>query len=254
MRYRLSFVPWIVVLLLVLTGESFGHRHKTRSISEAQAQQLLGSVQMVELSFDDVSGAAVSYAHNTQFIVDGSGSMGWAPGTEEDPPDCKADRRFKIKMDILKWAIPEALVHIPETDHLGLYVFDRRGQRQVVPLGANNRTEFLVEIKRMKPKHRTPLAEAIRVSVDLLVEKMKIQLGKGRYRIVIFTDGQADGIIDAVLYATKYGIPIYTVGLCTGQNHVLRHLSASYRNASNPEELRSGFADTFAEMNSFETD
>ena len=66
------------------------------------------------------------------------------------------------------------------------------------------------------------------------------------------TDGQANGIPRAALHAIGKNIPIYTIGLCIGNNHALRNYSASYRAADSSADLAAALEETLAEAPSFD--
>lgn len=178
--------------------------------------------------------------------MDGSGSMG-----ESTTHECGGDQRFRDKMSGARWAIKKFLEQVPEDVHIGLFVFDSQGRREVVPLGGGNRTAFIQAVENIREGGGTPLAEAIQYGTDKLVEKYKQQLGYGEFRLVIVTDGKAQQIPEAALYAAKYGIPIYTIGLCVGTDHPLRHYSVSYRAADNFADLSQGLKDTLGELPDF---
>ena len=85
-----------------------------------------------------------------------------------------------------------------------------------------------------------------------LVEQYKRQLGYGEFRLVVVTDGRADGIPDAASYATRYGIPIYAIGLCVDPGHPLRRYAVSYRAADSFEDLAQGLEETLAELPTYD--
>lgn len=188
-------------------------------------------------------GAEVSLARNFYFIFDGSGSM-------LDPPGgaCTGERRFANKIDGAKWAIGEFMKMVPEDIHLGLYVFDRNGRSERLALGPGRREAFQQAIGAVRAGGETPLADAIRKATDQLVAQYRRQLGYGEFRIVVVTDGIADGIPNAAVYAAQHGIPIYAIGLCIGQNHALRKYAVSYRAADNFADLQKGLGETLAEL------
>ncbi len=194
----------------------------------------------------NVTGEA-QLTRNFYFIMDGSGSMG-----EATSRDCGGDQRFADKMQGARWAIKKFMENVPKDVHIGLYVFDSQGKREVVPLGAGNRDAFIKAVDDIREGSGTPLASAIRYGTNRLVEKYKSQLGYGEFRLVVVTDGKASGIPGAALYAAKYGIPIYTIGLCVGTDHPLRQYSVSYRAADNFADLSKGLQDTLAEIPNFD--
>lgn len=205
-------------------------------------------VKRVEIPLDDppVQGEA-SVTRNFYFVFDGSGSM-------HDGPDgtCTGDQRFPRKIDGAKWAVGEFLKKVPDGINLGLYVFDSHGEREVVPLGPGNRTSFLTAVQDVREGGGTPLAESMRFGADRLVGQYKKQLGYGEYRLIVVTDGLADGIPEAARYVANYGIPIYAIGLCIGENHPLRQYALSYRAADNFQDLAKGLEATLAETENFD--
>lgn len=202
----------------------------------------------VQIPLDDkMPGATASLTRNFYFVFDGSGSMA-------DRPDgsCSGDQRFSSKVEGAKWAVREFVKKVPADTNLGLYVFDGNGHREVVSLGPKNQEEFLKEVNNISASGGTPLAGGIRHGTDQLVGQYKKQLGYGEYRLVVVTDGQADNIPEASLNAIKYGIPIYAIGLCIGEDHPLRQYALSYRAADSAEDLRRGLEETMAELPSFD--
>jgi hypothetical protein len=196
---------------------------------------------------EDAVAEEPSLARNFYFIIDGSGSM-----LDEPDMHCRGDRSFGSKIEGAKWAVHQFMEHVPNDVYLGLWVFDRRGSREVVPLAADNREAFLAAVDAMSADGATPLARAIREGADRLGGRYKRQLGYGEFRLVVVTDGLADGLPGAADYAAKLGIPIYTIGLCIRSDHPLRELSVSYRAADSMEDLAQGLKETMAETERFD--
>ena len=218
---------------------------------EAQKTEKKGQqahITKVDISLDNVGpDSEPSLTRNIYFIFDGSGSMAGRPDK-----NCKGDKSFANKIDGAKWAVKEFLKKVPKDINIGLYVFDYRGTYQAVPLGPDNFEKFVRAIDRINPGGETPLAASIRKGTDSLIKQYKKQLGYGEFRLVVVTDGLADGIPDAAIYATKHGIPIYAIGLCIGQNHPLRQWAVSYRAADNFQDLAKGLEETLAETPVFD--
>jgi hypothetical protein len=194
---------------------------------------------------------AASLTRNLYFVLDGSGSMDEDPATR-----CPGSNKgnFPTKIAAARWAVGEFLAQVPADDRLGLYVFDRGGQREVVPLGTGNRQQFLAAVKGVYAAGGTPLAEAIITGVDKLAAQREKQLGYGEFRLVVVTDGEATGrrLEDGTEYAIKRRIPIYTIGFCVGRTHTLFRHSVAYRAANSPAELRRGLEETLGELESFD--
>ncbi len=202
----------------------------------------------VEISLDEeMEGAEVSLARNFYFVFDGSGSMDSEPGGA-----CRGDQSFGSKLDGAQWAVNEFLAKVPDDVHLGLYVFDREGRHELVPLAAGNRDAFLGAMNGIRAGGGTPLAAGISFATDRLVEQYKRQLGYGDYRLVVVTDGRADKIPDAARYAAHFGMPIYAIGLCIDEDHPLRRFAVSYRAADSFADLAEGLEETLAELEDFD--
>ncbi len=214
------------------------------SVSEASAE----FDEPIEIPLDeDMEGAEASLARNFYFIIDGSGSMDSEPGG-----GCRGDQSFGSKLDGAQWAVKEFLTKVPDDVHLGLYVFDRDGRREVVPLGPGQRQAFLSAVNRIRTGGGTPLAGGIAFGTDRLVEQYRRQLGYGDYRLVVVTDGRADDIPEAARYAAHFGMPIYAIGLCIAEDHALRRHAVSYRAADSFADLAEGLEETLAELQTFD--
>lgn len=194
----------------------------------------------------DIGGEA-KLTKNIYFIMDGSGSMG-----ERTSRECGGDQKFKNKITGARWAINRFLEKVPNDVNIGLYIFDNKTRGEVVPLGISNRDQFFQAIGNMQTGRDTPLAAAIKYGTDRLVGQYKKQLGYGEFRLVVVTDGIAEKIPQAAMYAARYGIPIYAIGLCVGQRHPLRYYSLSYRAADNFDDLQKGLEETLAELPNFD--
>jgi len=190
----------------------------------------------------------ISLARNFYFVFDGSGSM------KDPPPRSDAgDQEFGSKIEGAKWAVKEFMKNVPKDVNLGLYVFDNGGEREVLPLGANNRLAFLADIEAVDAAGGTPLGDAIGKAADALVKEYKKQLGYGDYRLIVITDGEAsDDINKGIVVAEKYNIPIYTIGFGIGQQHSLRQHSVSYKSADSAKEIKQALQEAAAELDVFE--
>lgn len=208
-----------------------------------------GSLPPLEplIALDDALGEEASLARNFYFILDGSGSMSRKTGYA-----CRGAQRFRNRLEGAQWAVRQFLDKVPQDVNIGLYLFDTRGQREVVPLGTGNRAQFLAAVDGIWAGGGTPLAGAIVQAAEKLVEQYKQQLGYGEYRLVVVTDGQADQIPEAAHYANRYGMPIYAIGLCIDEDHPLRRHAVSYRAADNFADLAKGLEETLAELPSFD--
>ena len=204
----------------------------------------MADIQILEIPIEEsVAGEEPALTRNVYFIFDGSGSMG-------DPLsyDCGGDQSFSSKLEGAKWAVRTFMEKLPENMNIGLFVFDAADEREAVSLGAGNREEFLQEIEAVEAGGGTPLAQSIKFSTDRLVEQYQKQLGYGEYRIVVVTDGIADDIERASIYAMRHRVPIYAIGLCVDANHPLRQFALSYRSADRFDDLARDLEETVAEL------
>lgn len=202
----------------------------------------------VEIPLDEgMEGAETSLSRNFYFIIDGSGSM-----KSEPSGACSGDQQEKTKLRGAQWAVQQFLEQVPDDVNIGLYIFDRDERREVVPLGTGNREQFMSQVTNIRAGGGTPLAPAIQYGTDRLVEQYQRQLGYGEYRLVVVTDGRAEKIPEAARYAAKYGMPIYAIGLCIGDDHPLRQFAVSYRAADSFDDLARGLEETLAELPAFD--
>jgi len=249
--YNYKWVQYGILICLLVIGLLFCSPPSPGS-SEERVRKAENDQQWVEQEAVDIpipadSGGEAKLTRNFYVIMDGSGSM-----REATTRDCGGDQEFPNKMVCARWAIKKFLENVPEDVNIGLYVFDSSGRGEVVPLGASNREAFLKGVDDIEAGGGTPLAGAIRYGTDQLIEQYKKQLGYGEFRLVVVTDGKARDIPDAALYAAKYGIPLYAIGLCVGLDHPLRYYSVSYRAADNFSDLSKGLSDTLAELPNFD--
>ncbi|MBC8233314.1 VWA domain-containing protein [bacterium] len=207
---------------------------------ESTPSNSLSNIERINIPLDSsFPDAEAATTMNVYFIFDGSGSMN--------------DKKGGItKLAGAKKAVEEFIKYVPGDINLGLFVFDSNGEREVVPLRPNNHERFLEAIKQIRAGRGTPLAEAIKTGSDKLIEQYKKQLGYGDYRLVVVTDGIANNIPSAAIYATQYGFPIYTIGLFVEEEHPLREYSISYKDAQSFEELQQGLTETLAETEYFD--
>jgi hypothetical protein len=243
-------VSLLLIALFGCTDSSSGRKlppTAEKTVETNPVRKLWVEQKPVSIGISEETGEEAKLTRNFYFILDGSGSM-----SEPTNADCGGDRQFSDKLQGAKWAVKKFLENVPDDVDIGLYVFDNTGKGEVVPLGSGNREAFITAVDEIQAGGGTPLARAISFGTDRLVEKYKKQLGYGEFRLVVVTDGKANQIPEAALYAAKYGIPIYTIGLCVGQDHPLRSYSVSYRAADNFADLSQGLQDTLAELPIFD--
>jgi Ca-activated chloride channel homolog len=189
--------------------------------------------------------AAVSIKRNYYLVFDASGSMAQSK--------CSGN---ESKLAVAKRALVEFTSKLPLDVNLGLSVFDDRGVRELIPLGAINRSAAAQAIATVNAGGGTPLAESIQQAYAALTAQGRKQLGYGEYNLVVVTDGDASTadprtVVDAVLRDSP--VVLHTVGFCIGETHSLNQPGrVVYRAADNPAELASGLADVLAEAPTFD--
>jgi len=238
----------LLALTLILFFSCSSSKNEARETSQSsEMYRRWIHERPIDIPIPEATGEQAELTRNFYFIIDGSGSM-----RETTDRHCGGDQSFSNKISGARWAIKKFLEQVPGDVNLGLYVFDREGQREVIPLGKANREAFLTAVDNINASGGTPLADAIKFGTDKLVESYQKQLGYGEFRLVVVTDGIANRIPQAALYAARYGIPIYAIGLCVEPDHPLRYFSVSYRAADNFQDLSQGLADTLAELQDFD--
>ncbi len=239
----------LVLLVVAIPGCSSQSPDSTEQLAESDRDylHLWKTLKPAPIVIPPDSGGQALLTRNFYFIVDGSGSM-----RERPTQKCGGDQKFADKMAGAQWAINKFLEQVPEDVNIGLYVFDSYGKREVVPLGSGNRESFFKAIANIDAGGGTPLTGAIRVGTNRLVEQYKKQLGYGEFRLVVITDGEAEDIPGAAVYAARCGIPIYAIGLCVEPNHPLRTFSVSYQAADSFADLSQSLKDTLAELPNYD--
>jgi secreted protein with Ig-like and vWFA domain len=177
----------------------------------------------------------VSLARNFYFVFDGSGSMDGQ------------------RLRDAKQAVKEFLKNVPDDVNIGLYVFDYYGDREVLPLKANNKAQFVAQVDKVYAGGGTPLGAAIAKGASTLAAQREKQLQYGEYRLIVITDGEASDYIETGTDAAEKNlVPIYTIGFQIGNRHKLRQHSVSYQSANDINELRKALTEAAAELDVFD--
>ena len=243
----LIFIGFVYMYNLCSSGNSHKKRFVVNKANNKMQESEWRNLQLKKIKIIANEDSVPDTTRNFYFIIDGSGSM-----AEDTDKKCGNNENFRNRLEGAKWAVKEFLKNIPDNINIGLYVFDNRGQREVVPLSKNNRDKFLNGISSIIAGGGTPLKKAIKYGTDKLVEQYKTQLGYGEYRLVVVTDGIARHIFDAAKYAASYGVSLYSIGLCVDKNHPLRKYSVLYKAADSFEDLSESLSETLAELHDFD--
>lgn len=207
-----------------------------------------GGVDLLASQNGQAPKGEVSLRRNWYFVIDGSGSMADRP-----PRSSGGDKQFRSKMEGAIWAVLTTVENLPPDVNLGLYVFDTYGQREVIPLGANNRTAFVKAVNSIRAGGGTPLGDAIAKGAEALATQYRAQLGYGEYRLFVVTDGDAsDNLSYGVNKALAYRMPIYTIGFGISGGHALRQSSVSYKSADSASDVKQGLAEATAELDVYD--
>ncbi|MBI2633365.1 MAG: VWA domain-containing protein [Parcubacteria group bacterium] len=244
MKKLLIFIGCILFIGCVQQQNQNQTANETMETTAQATPQPTEEIALV--SIPENANGKISTEKNIYIVFDGSGSM---------DDYCSGDR----KIDIAKQAAREYVEKIPNDVNTGLYVFDNRGQGEVVAIGKNNKGSLIAAINAIRHNSGTPLVHSIRVGTDKLFERRTYQLGYGEFRLVILTDGEATdegysegNLDDATRYATEHGVAIYTIGLCLEGGHALRKYAVSYKAADDFESLKKGLEETLSESSTFD--
>lgn len=186
-------------------------------------------------------------ARNYYVIMDSSGSM--------KEVQCSGN---KTKSEAAKIALAQFARVVPGDARMGLAVFDGYGIAERIPLGLENRNQFIAAVNATTPGNGTPLHDAILLGYRRLEDSARRQAGYGEYHLVIITDGQAypedQDPTPVVAYILEQSpVAIHTIGFCIGTDHSLNQPGRTiYRAADNPQELLEGLEEVLAESPAFD--
>lgn len=247
MKAFLQVLLFIIVLTYII-AVNFESKPSNDIKTEEKISPVYGLTQTWGVPEND---EPVTYLNNLTsknfyVIFDGSGSM--------EESKC-ADG--STKADIAKKALTHFAQNIREEAMLGLYIFDAQGMGEKLPLGTNNRNEFIQAISTVNPGGGTPLQSALIDGVKALQSQAIHQRGYGDYNLVVVTDGEASDNEDpakVVEHLFAYTpVVVHTIGFCIGKNHSLNQPGKTlYDAAQNEEELVRGLEDVLAEAETFD--
>jgi hypothetical protein len=195
----------------------------------------------------DKSGAVSGdlFAKNYYIVLDGSGSMAERACSGE-----------QSKMQAAKAALVAFAQSLPADANLGLQIFDDRGVKERLPLGTDNREQFVSLVNQARANGGTPLRDSVRQAYSKLLDQGAKQLGYGEYHLVIVTDGEANSgqeptqVVDMLLKESP--VVLHTIGFCIGTDHSLNQPGRTiYKAADNPQQLRQGLSDVLGEAPQF---
>lgn len=253
-----KFLPVFVVVVIIgsvkLCNIASGRKKPSNKVAEyipeepVEPKPFMGLTQNWGVLEDN---APVTYVNelnskNYYVVFDGSGSM--------DDGDC-ANGSTKAK--VAKKALRKFAQSVPEDARLGLLVFDDNGIAEKLPLGTNNRDDFIREVDSVRPSGTTPLKSALAKGVQSLQQQAIRQRGYGEYNLIVVTDGEAPSDEDpkrVVQHLLKYTpVVVHTIGFCIGESHSLNQPGMTiYGAAQNEQELVEELEEVLAEAESFD--
>jgi hypothetical protein len=201
-----------------------------------------------DLGSEAPRGGTLPTRPNFVAVLDMSGSM--AEGF------CAGD--YHSRADAARAALATWLFTVPEDANLGLVVFAENRASVSVPLGSDNRQDFIRAVETIQPSGNTPLKDAVALAQGMLEEQAGRQRGYGEYRIVVITDGQhSDGqdpapVIESIFANYANPIELHTIGFCIDRSALNRPGVTYYRSANDPEELSRGLESAVAEAEVFD--
>lgn len=158
------------------------------------------------------------------------------------------------RMDVAKKALTSVIEKLPEDTHIGVLLLNDNWNHWAVPISKLNKPETIRIINDIQAKGGTPLGGCTSAAAKKILELRKTN-PYSRYRLLIVTDGEADGaeggLIDrCVPEIMQQGIAIDAIGLDMSQGHSLATKVSNYRPAQNVETLIAAISQTFAEISS----
>lgn len=170
---------------------------------------------------------------NTVIVFDASGSMEGQ------------------KLVMAKDALKEAVKAIPATTHVGLLEFP--GSKWIYPLGPLDSQRLNAAIDGIRAGGGTPLGVHIKLGADALLEHREKQHNYGTYKLLVVTDGEADGgerfTVDEVVPEVRArGLTLDAIGVQMAKRHTLSTKVDRYADAQDFTAFVEAVKLTFAEV------
>lgn len=186
------------------------------------------------------------YANNIVVVFDASGSMEDAIGN--------GDRNLKI--DAAKAAMKQVIASLDDNTNIGIFVFGNVSNNNPVPIGPKNVRMLNQAIDRINEGGNTPLGEYLKKAADQLLEKRKKNLGYGKYKVLVVTDGEASDneLMSSVApEIVRRGLSLDVIGVGMSKTHRLAQMSTSYRAANDTKALNKALLEVVAETSANNT-
>ncbi len=193
----------------------------------------------------NTAGSGDLFARNYYVILDGSDSM--------NGYDCSGS---VSKIEAARVALTSFAASVPRDANLGLAAFNGNGIGELLPLGRDNRAQFVSAVKSLAASGGTPLSLAFEGAYGRLLEQAKQQLGYGEYHLVTVTDGEASVGYDPTTVVNRIladsPLVLHTIGFCISDNHSLNQPGRTYyRPANDVQALQHGLDEVLAEAPAF---
>jgi len=183
------------------------------------------------------------YQNNIVIVFDASGSM-----NDSIPGE---NGKSVPKIVAAKKALKQVLKSVPNDTNVGLFVFSSRARNDnPFPLAPKNEDALNTAIDSIVADGGTPLGEYIKKAGDQVLLQRTKQLGYGRYRILVVTDGEATdaGLMERVAPdVVRRGLSLDVIGVGMNNTHRLAQMSTSYRSANNSQALQAALVAIVAE-------
>lgn len=180
------------------------------------------------------------YADNIIIVFDASASMGDSIGT--------GDRSIKIA--VAKSSLRQVVAKLRDNTNIGLFVFGNVSNTNPVPIAPKNVKNLNYAIDNIKDGGGTPLGEFIEKAANQLLQQRQKNLGYGRYKILVVTDGEAtdrNKMASVAPEVLKRNLSLDVIGVGMTSEHQLAKMSTSYRAANDTDALNKALQDIVAE-------
>lgn len=180
------------------------------------------------------------YADNIIIVFDASGSMDRAMSQSDKRP----------RLPIAQKALKQVLQNIPDNSNIGLFVFGDIKNDNPVQIGPKDLYALNSAIDTIRAGGGTPLGAYMQKASNQLLEQRQKNLGYGRYKLLVVTDGEAgDGDLmqRVAKEVIKRNLSLEVIGVAMDSNHTLSSTCTVYRAANNEESLNRAMAAAVAE-------
>lgn len=179
---------------------------------------------------------------NNMIVLDMSGSMGDSGCSGSYPNRAEAARDA-----LMTW------IGTRTGENIGLVSFSRKGLELDAGLGQGDGhiQRVVTTIADLTADSGTPLKSAMTLAQTELEKQAIRQGGSGTYRMIVITDGEANGgedprpVVRSIVENPANMIEIHTIGFCIQGGHSLNDPSrVFYIDANSPEDIVRGLEET----------